>query len=334
MAVLYVREQGTMLCRRGERLLVTKGGQTYLDNPLIGIEGISVFGNVQVTAQLLKILLERGIDISYFTYSGKYLGHTAADRSKNIFLRMIQYDVYRNDQVRLNYARTIVGNKIGNQIDVIRSFRFADTFPWRDDVSELERLKDTLESRKTANEILGIEGLCSNIYFHSYGAMFKNSIRFEKRTRRPPKDPANIMLSLTYTFLTKEVVNVLEAESFEVSLGFLHGIRYGRKSLALDLVEEFRQPAADRLVLKLFNKRILSEYDFGEDESGQIVLQEEGFARFCTAYEKWMTGKDTSSGEKSFRNRIRQQAAELKSALKQGRPYEPYRWKQNVPDHL
>jgi CRISPR-associated protein Cas1 len=198
----------------------------------------------------------------------------------------------------------------------------------------MERLKETLESRKTPNEILGVEGLCSNIYFHSYRAMFKSSIRFEKRTRRPPRDPANIMLSLTYTFLTKEVVNVLEAESFEVCLGFLHGIRYGRKSLALDLVEEFRQPAADRLVLKLFNKKILSEYDFAEDETGQITLQEEGFARFCQAYEKWMTGKDASSGEKSFRNRIRQQAAEMKSALKENRPYEPYRWKQHVPDQL
>ena len=334
MAVLYIREQGSLLCKRGERLLVTKGGKTLLDQPLLNIEAISVFGNIQITSQMLTLLLQRGIDISYFTSYGKYLGHTAPDRSKNIFLRMIQYDIYQNEEHRLLYARTIVRNKIENQIRLIESHRYAAAFPWREDVSEIKRHLTALDRKQTANEVLGIEGICSNIYFHSYGAMFKSSVRFEKRTRRPPKDPINVILSLTYTFLTREVSSVLEAESFEVCLGFLHGIRYGRKSLALDIVEEFRQPVADRLVLKLFNRRILSEYDFEEDDFGQITLNEDGFHRFCFAYEKWMTGTDTEAGE-HFRGRIRQQAAALKRSLKQNYMYRPYGWKQeDVSDQL
>ena len=334
VAVLYIREQGALLCRRSERLLVTKVGKVLLDQPLITVESISVFGNIQVTAQMLAMLLQRGIDISYFTLYGKYLGHTAPDRSKNIFLRMIQYDIYQNEERRLHYARTIVRNKITNQIRLIESHRYADAFPWREDVSEMQRHLAALDQKQTAGEILGIEGICSNIYFHSYGAMFKSSVRFEKRTRRPPKDPINVILSLAYTFLTREVSSVLEAESFEVCLGFLHGIRYGRKSLALDIVEEFRQPVVDRLVLKLFNKRMLSEYDFEEDDFDQITLNEEGFHRFCSAYEKWMNGTDPEAGE-HFRSRIRQQAAELKRSLKQSYMYQPYGWKQeNVPDQL
>lgn len=327
MAVLYVREQGSLLCKRGERLLITKGGKTLLDQPLIHIEAVSIFGNVQVTSQMLSILLQRGIDISYFTSYGKYLGHTAPERSRNIFLRMIQYDIYQKEEGRLLYARTIVRNKIENQISLIEAHRYADTFPWREDVSEIRRHLASLDQKQTANEVLGIEGICSSIYFHSYGAMFKSSVRFEKRTRRPPKDPINVILSLAYTFLTREVSSVLESESFEVCLGFLHGIRYGRKSLALDIVEEFRQPIVDRLVLKLFNRRILSEYDFEDDDFGQITLNDDGFHRFCFAYEKWMTGTDPEAGE-HFRSKIRQQAAALKRSLKQNTIYQPYRWKQ------
>ena len=335
MPVIYIREQGTMLCKRGERLVVTKNDRVLLDQPLIGVDGVSVFGNVQISTQAAVMLMERGIDVSLFSYSGKYLGHLVSDKSKNIFLRMTQYAVYQDEEKRLQIAREIVRNKIDNQISVIRQHRFRDTFPWKEDVALLVDYRDRLNQQKTANEILGIEGICSNVYFHSYGAMFKSNIKFEKRSRRPPKDPANVILSLAYTLLTKEVCGVLDAESFEPYLGFLHGVRYGRKSLALDIVEEFRQPMADRLVLKVFNKRILSEYDFEYDDDNQIVLSEEGFRRFCMAYEKWITGRDVTSGDRSFRSRIRQQSAHLKSSLLNSQIYKPYKWKQSdVSDQL
>ena len=109
--------------------------------------------------------------------------------------------------------------------------------------------------------------------------MFKSSVSFQERNRRPPKDPINAILSLTYTFLTKEITAALEAESFELYLGFLHGIRYGRKSLALDLIEEFRQPAADRFVLRLFNKGMLGEDDF-QMEDGAVRLKPNAFKQF------------------------------------------------------
>lgn len=116
------------------------------------------------------------------------------------------------------------------------------------------------------------------LYFSVFSHMLKSNVKFETRNRRPPKDPINVILSLGYTFLTKEVESVLALHSFEMYIGFLHGIRYGRKSLALDLVEEFRQPVVDRLVLRLFNKRILNEYDF-ETQEGRVLLLEEGFRK-------------------------------------------------------
>jgi len=141
-------------------------------------------------------------------------------------------------------------------------------------------------------------------------------------------NPINVILSLAYTLLTKEVAMALTAESFETHLGFLHGIRYGRKSLALDIVEEFRQPAVDRLVLKVFNKGIIGKYDFDYPEGRPVELNEEGFRRFCTAYEHWMNGSDTASSEKCFRSRIRDQAAALKKAVISGEAYLPYSWEE------
>ncbi len=326
MAALYVREQGAMLIKSGERICISKGGKILIERPAGSIDNIAIFGGVQISSQALSMLLEKGIDISYFSYQGKYLGHTASDTSKNIFLRMQQYDCYEDMEYRNETARIIVANKIENQIAVINGWRWEGDFDWKADVEAMNRHKKILEEKNTQMEFMGVEGICSNIYFHSYARMFTCEFKFEKRSRRPPKNPINVLLSLGYTLLTKEVTNALAAQSFESYLGFLHGIRYGRQSLALDIVEEFRQPVIDRLVLKIFNKGMVSKYDFDIPEEGVVILNEDGFRKFCTAYEKWMNGTDTSSGDIGFRIRIREQTDKLRAAIRQKGIYEPYRW--------
>lgn len=330
MAVLYIKEQGAYVQKRGERILVTKNGKQLLDIPLINVDDVSVIGNVQISTQALHMMIEKGIDISYFSYSGKYLGHTAAESSKNIFLRFEQYAFYLDNDRRLWMAKIIVRNKINNQIELIRQHRWTGSeYRWQDDVRKMEEHLSTVDKKTRPNEILGIEGICSSIYFRAFGQMLKCEFTFKGRNRRPPKDPVNVMISLAYTFLTKEVSNALDAESFEAYLGFLHGIRYGRKSLALDIVEEFRQPVVDRLILVLFNKRMISKYDFEYPGDGSVILNEDGFRKFCTEYERWMNGKNSMSGEKSFRSVIHRQIALLKQAILKKEDYVPYHWKSN-----
>lgn len=327
MAVLYVKEQGAYIQKNGEVLSVTKNGKKLLDVPMIHVENVSMIGNVQITMQALHSLMERGVDVSYFSYSGKYLGHTAADASKNIFLRFEQYAFYLDTQKRLEMAKIIVDNKIQNQIALIKHHRWTGCeYDWKKDVEQMEKHRMSLADKETPNEVLGVEGICSHIYFCAFGEMLKCDFTFHGRNRRPPKDPINVIISLAYTLLTKEVSNALDAESFEAYLGFLHGIRYGRKSLALDIIEEFRQPVVDRFVILLFNKRMIGKYDFEFPEDGTVILNEDGFRKFCTEYEKWMNGKNTASGEKSYRNIIRAQAAKLKKAIMHGEVYKPYHW--------
>ena len=191
------------------------------------------------------------------------------------------------------------------------------------DAEQIRKLQEKISTAETTNELLGIEGMCSNIYFRTFGRMFCCDFEFHGRNRRPPRDPINVIISLGYTFLTKEICSALEAESFEPYLGFLHGIRYGRKSLALDIVEEFRQPVIDSMALKMFNKRMLSKYDF-ENGEDRVILNTDGFRKFCTEYEKWMTGKGSGEDGSGFRRIIRRQVGSLKQCIQKGTLYVPF----------
>lgn len=336
MAVIYVKEQGALIQKNGERIVISKGTNTLLEAPVLQMENLALIGNVQITTQALHMLMEKGIDVSYFSYSGKYLGHAAAEASKNIFLRFQQYAFYLDEKKRLEMAKIIVSNKIQNQMAVIRGYRWEDSaYDWKSDLIQMQKYQRTLRDKQSPNEVLGVEGICSNIYFSAFGHMLKCDFQFHGRNRRPPKDPVNVMISLAYTFLTKEMCNTLDAESFETYLGFLHGIRYGRKSLALDMIEEFRQPMVDRFVLLLFNKHMIGKYDFEFTEEGGVVLNEDGFRKFCTEYEKWLNGRNSASGENSFRNRIQEQVSRLKRSICKGETYKPYCWEErDVCDQL
>lgn len=325
MSVIYIKEQGSYLRLKGEQVAVTKGNKTLLEFPIYNIENIAVFGNVQVTAQVLSKLMNQGIDIMYFTYAGKYIGNTVAEKSKNIFLRFAQYEAYMDEKKRLGMARAIVENKIHNQINVIKSFHWErEEYEYLRDIQQMKQLLSSLQDKKSNNEVMGIEGLCSNIYFHCFRHMLKNGMSFEKRVRRPPRDPVNALLSLTYTFLVKDMSAVLEGYSFEMYLGFLHGIRYGRKSLALDMIEEWRQPVADRLVLRLFNKGMMTEGDFQENTGDGVFLYEDGFRKFCNEYERWM--REPKNNGKSYRLLMKNQAGMLKKSLEEGGMYSPFRY--------
>ena len=268
MAVLYVKEQGAYLQKRSQRILITKKQQTLFELPMDRIDSIAMIGNVQITAQALQALMEEENDITHFSMSGQCLGRTVTDTSKNIFLRLAQYDLYQNQTKRLDMAKRIVANKIENQMEILRLFRWnsCDT-EWREELAQLKRLQMKV--------------------------------------------------------LTKEVTAALEAESFEMYLGFLHGIRYGRKSLALDMVEEFRQPVIDRMTLRLFNKSMLQELDFTIEEDS-VTLNEDGFFKFCRSFERWMTDPEVKSGEENYRALIRSQAKALKQAVQHKEVYEPY----------
>ena len=166
-------------------------------------------------------------------------------------------------------------------------------------------LDDYCFRRYNGEEVLENElrDLLVSKWLHSLAAtilQFENKYPLQTWKELEIDHLVNVILSLAYTYLTREACSILEAESFEPYLGFLHGIRYGRKSLALDLVEEFRQPVVDRLVLMLFNKHMLGVNDFESSDDGRVILTEDGYKIFCREYERWMTGRNSNAGDPSF----------------------------------
>lgn len=255
-------------------------------------------------------------------------GHLTGMMSKNIFLRLSQYERWQDREFKKNFAVNIVRGKIQNMRVLL--LRYQRNHPEVDFEVALTGLNQGLQSLEEGvrdnSQLLGLEGHCSHLYFQSFARMLRQDLGFTGRKRRPPPDPINSLLSLTYTMLSNELTCILEASSFDPYLGFYHGLRYGRSSLALDLVEEFRQPLVDSHVLSLINLYIFGPDDFNPGPNGAIYLTDDGFRKFFEQYEKKVNQSD--KGDKAnWRNLIIEQVKSLENCIMNDVPYIPYRGK-------
>lgn len=197
--------------------------------------------------------------------------------------------------------------------------------------NELDLIQTTLkklDAQKTVQSLMGSEGIATAAYFRAFGRMFRQEFSFTERTRRPPKDPVNALLSFGYTLLTNEILSLLVSHGFDPYIGFLHGIVYGRPSLALDLVEEFRHPIIDRFTLSLMNQRVLQPRHFRTVENGGIYLTEEGMKIFFRHYEQLM--RRPLAGEKptiTLRSLFKRQVRQMGATIKNRTPYKPFSWR-------
>ena len=241
MGTLYLTEQGATLGRHSRRLVVYKNEEKIGEFSIINVDRIMLFGNIQVTTQAVAFLLDSGIDLCYLTSKGKYRGRIVPAESKNILLRVAQYERYLDDQFQLQISKALVSTKIKNSLGLIARYR--SNYPELDFSQEIESLKRSLESVQLQNgvsSLLGVEGSSTAVYFRAFGRMFRKvGLEFTQRSRRPPKDPINALLSFGYTLVTNEILSFLFAVGFDPYIGFLHSLEYGRPSLALDMTEEF-----------------------------------------------------------------------------------------------
>lgn len=333
MAILYITEQGAILRKSGDRIVVEKDEAVLLEVPCHKIDAVLIFGAVQVTTQALSELLEHGIELALLTRHGRLKGQLTPIKSKNILLRMAQYERSRDPQFSLAVAKEIVRAKIANGLEILRRFTYnhpdrrGEMTPEMARLEECERQIDQEEGREGLN---GIEGVAARAYFGAFGKMILADLSFPGRKRRPAPDPVNALLSFGYTLIANEIHSLLDAIGFDPYLGFFHQIDYGRPSLALDLMEEFRHPLVDRFTLTLVNRRVLTEGDFHLDgASGSMYLNPEAMKTYFSHFERWMredlvTGPD---GKKvSYRRAFQLQAHRMADALRNRMPYVPFRY--------
>lgn len=291
-------------------------GEVLLELPCADIDQVMLFGNVQLTTQALQKLLLRGIELAIFTYSGKLLGQLTPPKTKNILLRIAQFEKYHDKQFCLNISKEIVLKKMKCIMEILK--RHQNHYPGTFTIDELRRI-ETLENQvhqaDTTDSLRGYEGSATAAYFQLFGRMLKPPWKFQCRTRRPPKDPVNAVLSFGYVIVGAELQSLLDGIGFDPFLGLYHSSEYGRPSLALDLLEEYRHSLVDKLALNLFNLGILTENDFYPLPEGGIYLGISGKKKFFTHYERmlgeFMGATDIAEKKKGFRAVFQKRIMEL-----------------------
>ncbi len=241
--VLYVDEPGAYIRKSGERLVVTKDQTTLREIPAVNLDEVVLAGQVNLSTSAHRMLLEHEIPVSFLSPHGNYEGRLQPACSRNAVLRIAQVQVHLDPAARLQLARQFVAGKLANMRTVL--VRHRRTHNSEELVRAIRELSASAERATGATELAvlrGIEGMGSRHYFSVLNSLLRPDLpfAFERRTRRPPTDPVNALLSFAYALLTKEAVAALGVAGLDPYVGFLHEAKYGRPALALDLVEEFR----------------------------------------------------------------------------------------------
>jgi CRISPR-associated protein Cas1 len=284
---LYVTSEGAWLNKDGENVVVSVDGSEHGRVPIHTIGSILGFGRVLISPPLLGACADAGISVSYFTERGRFLARVEGPVSGNVLLRRTQYrwadDVTKRDAI----VKSIVAGKVLNQRSVAaRTLRDHGEGMPEGHRAALSAAADRLgvivrrlEKPTDGDGLRGFEGEAGLVYFSIFDYLVvgeKPLFAFTGRSRRPPLDATNALLSFVYALLISDVRGALEGIGLDPAVGYLHADRPGRPSLALDLVEEFRPFFADRLVLTLINRRQLAAKDFQRLDNGATLLTEDG----------------------------------------------------------
>ncbi len=322
MSTLFLIEQGAKLKKESKKFIIEKEGTVLLEVPEFKIERVFIFGNIQLTTQAMKFLLENGIETSFFTLYGKFLGRLVPAESKNVPLRIAQYNHYFSKEFKLITGKAIISGKIRNSKAILLKYvRNHPEVDFTQHIKEIDTLLDEIPRKNKISSLLGVEGRASAVYFECFGKMIIKNFNFTQRIPRHPKDPVNSLLSFGYALLTNELFSSISARGFDPYLGFLHSNEYGRPALALDLMEEFRQPLIDRLILELINKEIIKPDEFEEREVG-LYLNERSRRNYLANYERRMQTEVVYMDKKmNYREIIHNQVEKFSNMILKGEQY-------------
>lgn len=289
---IYVREQGAVVRKRGERLVVTKGFDDLMDVPLLHVRQVALVGNVQLTTQAAAMLLQNDVDVVFFSQYFKFRGRLVSTGSKFARLRHNQLQVMSDEARAVNIAREIVAGKLTNQ-RVLLQRQLADlpAGPARavlnQSVEGIANMREGAARTESSDTLRGYEGKAGAYYFAGLKALLHPGWGFQGRSYYPPPDPINAALSLGYSLLLKDAVAAVQLVGLDPYLGFFHTIEYARPSLALDVMEEFRPIVVDGMVLELTSRQQLTPADFAKTgkKDRPVELSNGGVTLLLKAYE-------------------------------------------------
>ncbi|MGC8917242.1 MAG: CRISPR-associated endonuclease Cas1 [Thermoanaerobaculum sp.] len=260
-----ITEQGTSLHLSGEVLELRKSGKRAMTIKLAELEQLLLFGQVELTHAATVELLKRNVDVVFLSRGGRFYGRLVTRASRHVDLRVRQYRVLGDEARAFSLAKSIVAAKVKNQRHLLlRAQASLGDERIAEILLRLRHLAEDAASAQNREELLGIEGAAAQAYFSGFALAIRNPLfSFSGRNRRPPRDPVNACLSFGYALLATLAEGEVAACGLDPLLGAFHQPEYGRPSLALDVMEEFRAPIVDAVVLRLINRRQLVPADFG-----------------------------------------------------------------------
>jgi CRISPR-associated protein Cas1 len=309
MSALYLTEQGSVLRRVGERLVVTKDHQVLEDVPIIHVEQVVVMGNVQLTTPVVALLLQREVDVVFLSSRGKFRGRLMTTGSKFAQLRHRQLRLMDDESQVLTVARELVAAKLANQAHLLARLGAKQA------VHRIRQDAEKAQRASTLDGLRGHEGAAGARHFAALRQLIPAEWGFTQRIYHPPTDPVNAMLSLGYTLLLKDATAAVQLVGLDPFLGFFHAVDYGRPSLVLDLMEPFR-PLVDGLVMGWIAERKVTPRDFqpARRKDGAVLLSDDVRTRYLRAYERQVDSRVLypPTGERtSYRRCLELQARQL-----------------------
>ena len=291
---LYVTSQGAYLACEGTSVLVRVDKQTRLRVPIHNLGGIVCFGNVGCSPFLMGLCGRQGVSISFLTKNGRFLARVLGPQSGNVLLRRAQHRMTSDPAAAADFARNVIAAKIANARSVLQRARrdhFEGIVSEQIDgaILRLGNQLRELEQPMPLATVRGTEGEAARWYFCAFDDLIvqqKGAFFFRERSRRPPRDNMNALLSFAYALLTNDVTTACQSVGLDPQMGFLHGDRAGRPSLALDLVEELRPMIADRLALSLVNRQQVEGRGFARSETGGVEMDDATRKALLTGYQK------------------------------------------------
>jgi CRISP-associated protein Cas1 len=291
---LYISTEGAYVYKDGESAAVKIDQEVRVRIPLHNLGGLVCFGNVVCTPPLMAACAEAGVAITFLTPTGRFMARVAGFTSGNVLLRRAQYRQADDPAASAEFARSVLLAKLANSRAVL--LRGARDRPdglqaanLRGAAAELAAVLAQLERGGDVDQLRGLEGDAGRIYFAAFPNLITNpasEFAFHSRTRRPPLDAVNALLSFLYSLLTHDARSACEAVGLDPAVGFLHRDRPGRPGLALDLIEELRAYLADRLALSLINRQQVRPAGFTIGETGGVTMNDETRKTVLVAYQK------------------------------------------------
>jgi len=291
--VLYVTVPNSYLALDGENVVIEKEKNVAMRLPLHNLENIVCFGYQGASPALMGACAERGVGLCFLTPHGRFLARVNGKVKGNVLLRKKQYFISESQESVAIAASFLIG-KIANCRKVLeRAMRdhtlLVDVARLSEASLALREILRTIRECKSIDDLMGFEGSAAKIYFSVFDQLIlqqREDFFFKERSRRPPLDNLNALLSFFYTILTNEVASALETVGLDPYVGFLHQDRPGRPSLALDVMEELRPVFCDRLALSLINRKQVNGQGFTQKESGGIIMDDETKKKVLTVWQE------------------------------------------------